>query len=122
MDNVEVFDSAIEAMHKVKELIGEIDQEFETVYLAYCEYNDRWYVTDDSYDLGRVIHDRWGGDGNPENESGSWKVWEYMMAVKKEKYSRVYRKAKRTVIQTIIPMIRMERSVGCEYSVDFKIE
>lgn len=122
MDNVEVFDSGIEAMHKVKELIREIDHEFETVYLAYCEYNDRWYVTDDSYDLARAIHDRWGGDESPESESGSWKVWEYMMAIKKEKFPNTYRRSKRTLIRSDIPMIRMQRSVGLEYSVEFKIE
>jgi hypothetical protein len=122
MDNVEVFESAIEAMHKVKELINLIDSMAEKVYLAYCEYDARWYVTDDDYDLGKAIHERWGGDGDPENERNSWKVWEYSSAKNKDRFPNIHRNSKRSVIRSDIPMIRRERSIGCEYSVEFNIE
>jgi hypothetical protein len=125
MDNVEVFDSVFDALHEVKRMAGHINSTWERVFLAYNDYYERYYVTDDSDDLSSAINQRWcdsGCDSSPEDESKEWKVWEYSSAINKEKYSNTYARAKRSVIKSSIPLIRRTKTVGCEYSVAFTIE
>lgn len=125
MDNVERFDGVIDAMRKVKELIGGINPSWGSVYLAYNEYYEGYWVTDDSDDLSRTINQKWcdsGCDSSAESESDDWKVWEYKKAFTENDYPISFRKAKRSLIQASFPIMRVKRTVGCEYSVEFTIE
>lgn len=99
-------------------------EDYDKLYLAYSEYYERFHVSDDNDEMAEMIHQRWcdsGCDGSPENEANSYKVWEYCPSEKKEKYPNTYRKAKKSLIRSAIPLIRKTKEVECNYSVDFVI-
>ncbi len=120
---MERFDSVFEALQEVKRLSKEMDTH-DNIYFAYNDYRERYFVTDDKDELSEEIHELWrdsGCDSKPENEADSYKVWEYALAEKKEKYPNTYSKAKNCLMKTEQPLIRRKKWVECEYSVDFVI-
>lgn len=120
---MEKFDGVTDALREVKRLSSEMGKH-DKIYVAYNEYYERYFVTDDNDELSEAIHQRWldsGCESKPEDEAKEYKVWEYSVAENKDKYPNLYRRAKKSLISSVIPLIRISREVECEYSVDFTI-
>lgn len=120
---MEIFDCVFDALREVKRLSSEMTRHSK-IYFAYNSFCERYFVSDDSDDLSETISQRWcdsGCDSKPEDEAAEYKVWEYSLAVNKEKYPNTYQNAKRSLIRAEVPLIRRKKEVECEYSVDFVI-
>ncbi|MBK5497435.1 hypothetical protein [Peribacillus sp. TH14] len=117
------FDGSSDALREVKRIASDMDIN-DKIYLAYNEYYERFFVTDDSDELSEEIHQRWcdsGCDSTPDSEAKEYKVWEYSLAENKEKYPNTYRWASKSLIRSENPLIRRTKEVECDYLVDFVI-
>lgn len=120
---MEKFEYVTEALREVRKLSEEMDI-YDKIFFAHNKYYDNYIVTDDSDELSEAINQRWcdsGCDSKPEEEAREYKVWEYSHADNKEKYPNTYRSAKRSLINSEVPLIRRTKEVECEYSVAFVI-
>ena len=120
---VKKFDGVTDALREVKRLSSEISTHGK-IYVAYNEYYERYIVTDDNDELSEEIHQQWcnsGCDSKPEDEAKEYKVWEYSKAENKEKYPNTYRRANKSLINSVVPLIRRSMEVECEYSVEFVV-
>jgi hypothetical protein len=98
--------------------------DYDEIYLAYDEYYECYYVTDDVDKLCEEIHRKWtdaGCDNDPESEADSIEVWQYLPAKRKQDYLSIYKKCKPSLLNTNVPLIREKVKIGCEYYVDFII-
>lgn len=123
---VQMFDNALEAMHAVKNLANSMDwgYSFEKIFFAYDESRGDYLVTNDNDDLSSEIHQRWcdsGCDSDPQSEADDYHIWEYKLAINKEKYPNTYRNAKKSLIDSKVSLIRKKREIELEYSVSFCI-
>lgn len=94
------------------------------IYLAYNEYYEKYFVTNDNTELSESIHKRWtdsGCDSKPEDESTDYKIWEYAPAKYKESLPFTYKDAKRSLIRSVEPLIRRKIEIEVIYSVEFHI-
>ncbi|MDQ0270118.1 hypothetical protein [Cytobacillus purgationiresistens] len=92
---MKTFDGATDALREVKRLAAEMDIH-DKIYLAFNEYYERFFVSDDNDELSETIHQRWRDSGcksKPEDEASEYEVWEYSIAENKEKYPNTYRSA-----------------------------
>ena len=120
---MEQFECVFDALREIKRLSNEMDTH-DKIYFAYNTYYERYFVTDNSDELSEEIDERWrdsGCESTPEDEANEYIVWEYSLAENKEKYPNTYRRAKRSLIRSKVPLIRRSKEVECEYSVEFAI-
>lgn len=120
---METFDGVKDALREVKRLSSEIGIH-DKIFFAYNEYSERYYVTTESDELEEEIYQKWcdsGCDSKPESEAEDYKLWEYSLAINKEKYPNTYRNAKKSLIRLDNPLIRKSKEVECEYDVSFVI-
>ena len=120
---VKKFDGVTDALREVKNLSCELDTHGK-IYFAYNEDSERYFVADDSDDLSEEIHRRWcdsGCDSEPASEASNYKIWEYSLSENKEKYPNTYRRAKKSLINSEVSLIRRSIEVECEYSVEFVV-
>lgn len=112
-----------DAFRELKRLANVMDHRF-SLYIAYNEYYEKYFVTDDQDELTDAIYKRWsngGCDPSPEVEGQRYFILEYVVATKKELYPSSYRNAKRSLLKTEEPLIRREVSIECEYDVAFYV-
>ncbi|KOY81309.1 hypothetical protein I6G82_02535 [Lysinibacillus macroides] len=117
------FDGATDALREVKRLSSEITR-YDKIFFAYNKYSEEYYVTTESDELEEEIYRQWcdsGCDSEPESEAEDYKLWEYILAVNKEKYPNTYRDAKKSLIVSENSLIRKDKKIICEYSVSFII-
>lgn len=112
-----------DAFRELKRLANEMDHRF-SLYIAYNEYYEKYFVTDERDELTGAIYERWtksGRDSSPEVEGQGYLILEYSSSTKKEKYPSSYARAKRSLLKTAEPLIRREVTIDCEYDVSFYI-
>lgn len=112
-----------DALREVKKL-SESMRIHKKIYLAYNEYYEKYFVTDDDSELSESIHKRWtdsGCDSKPEDESADYKIWQYAPAEYKERLPFSYKDAKRSLIRSKEPLIRRKIEIEVIYSVEFYI-
>lgn len=118
------FDSAYEAIRKVKSLVKDMDSLYDKIYFVFNDYYEKFFVTDDSDELSELIYKKWndsGCDNNPEDEAKYYKIWEYSLAENKKKYPHSYAIVEDSLISCGLPLIRKRKRIDCEYSVDFNV-
>jgi hypothetical protein len=120
---VKKFEIVTDALREIKKISKEMGLH-DKLFLVHNDYYDRYFVTDDGDEISEEVNQRWcdsGCDNTPENEAKQYKVWEYSSAENKEKYPNAYRRAKKSLIKSAIPLIRRTKDIECEYSVGFHI-
>lgn len=120
---MEKFELGTDAVREVKRLSKDLGIH-DKILLAYEEYGELYYVTDDKDELEEAIQKRWidgGCDDSPEDHAREFKIWEYSSAENKAKYPNTYKRAKPSLITSEIPLIRRTKEVELNYSVEFVI-
>lgn len=120
---MKIFECIKKSLREVQRLSQDLG-DWDDIYLAYHEYYEYYYITDDVDELCEKIHEQWTGagcDNDPEDEASCIKVWQYTPAQRKQRYPSLYKKCKPSLLTTCVPLVRQEAKIGCEYHVDFII-
>lgn len=118
-------EDATKALRMVRELCDESAGVFhKTVFLVYAEGSEQLWVTDDSDEVETKVRQDffdYGCDGSGESHAENYRVFKYMPAARVEQLVITRKKARRSLLRTIDPYMRVEVKPEPEYDVTFNI-
>lgn len=118
--NVKKFYSILDAMREIKQRSSEIESgSFTHIYLMYNDWDEIYYVSDDKFDLEKVIDYSFEGDMDIDEHAECFYVHKYFHEWEKESWPILHRNSKRTSFKGVL---RERVYVSGEVSVSFSID
>lgn len=117
------FESWVDAMRRVKELIGHLDLHDE-VFFGYDEYGECYFVTDSENSIEDLIHQDWLDSAcelDPEEQANGFKVFVYMSGEHAKRWPILHKKSKKSLLSTEREVYRKKVDIHPEHSVSFNI-
>lgn len=117
------FERITDALREVKRLSINMDIH-DSIYLVSNEELGVYYVAEYDFEIAEMIEQNWKDSGcelEAEEEVREYKIFEYVSSENVTSFPATHGSGVKSLLRSQTPLVREEKQIHCEYTVDFVI-